>query len=130
MREITLKINGELCSKSNSRRIVTRGKYPRIIKSEKALMFEASALLQISQQLKDHKPFDSYVGIEIHVWYASRRPDLDVSLIQDILEKAKIYKNDRQVAEIKALKYLDKNNPRVIAKIYELTKKEINASGL
>lgn len=127
---IELKILGELCSKSNSRRIVTRGKYPRIIKSQKALDYEKSALIQIASQLKNHKPFTNYVGIEAHIWYGSRRPDLDVSLLQDILEKAGIYKNDRQVIEIKALKYLNKKEPKVIVKIYEVSEENIVASGL
>lgn len=127
---IELKILGELCSKSNSRRIVNRGKHPRVIKSQKALDYEESSSLQIQSQLGAHETFLGYVGIEFHVWYASRRPDLDISLLQDILEKNGIYKNDRQVAEIRAVKYLDKNNPRVFVKVWELDEETIKLSGL
>ena len=127
---LELKIQGELCSKSNSRRIVNRGKYPRVIKSEKALNYEESSRIQIQSQLGTHKTFLEYVGIEVHVWYASRRPDLDISLLQDILEKNGIYKNDRQVAEIRAVKYLDKENPRVLVKIREHDKESVRLSGL
>lgn len=123
------KIDGELCSKSNSRRIILRGKHPRVIKSQKALDYVAMSLPQIRKQ-RTYKTFENYVGLEVHVWYASRRPDLDISLIQDILQDAGVYKNDRQVIEIKALKYLDKEKPRVIAKVYELDKESVLASGL
>lgn len=124
------KIDGELCSKSNSRRLVARGKHPRIIKSQKALDYEYSSSLQIQKQLGNHRTFQGYIGLEVHVWYASRRPDLDISLIQDILEKNGVYKNDRQVAEIKACKYLDKHNPRVVVKIWELDEETVKISGL
>ena len=116
---IELKIEGELCSKSNSRRIVNHGKYPRIIKSAKALAYEQSALLQIKAQYRARQPLKNSIILELHIYYASRRPDLDVSLIQDIFEHAGIYKNDRQVVEIHAYKYLDVKNPRLIARISE-----------
>jgi len=117
---LELKINGELCSKSNSRRIVLRGKHPRVIKSQKALDYEYSSSMQIRSQLGAHRTFEGYVSLEIHVWYASKRPDLDISLIQDILEHNGVYKNDRQVVEIHAFKYWDKENPRVLARIREV----------
>lgn len=117
--KIELKISGELCSKSNSRRIVNFGGHPKIIKSAKALAYEQSALMQIKTQLRAHREFQKSIILELHIYYASRRPDLDVSLIQDIFEHAGIYKNDRQVVEIHAYKYLDKDSPRLIARISE-----------
>lgn len=117
---IELKILGELCSKSNSRRVVLRGKHPRVIKSQKALDYEYSSLSQIKTQLATPEMILGPVSLEFHVYYGSRRPDLDISLIQDILQTAGIYKNDRQVVEIHAFKYLDKENPRVLARIHEL----------
>ncbi len=117
---IELTIIGELASKSNSRRLVLRGKHPRIIKSEKALNYEQSAMLQIKMQRGLPETLEGAISAEFHVYYASRRPDLDVSLIQDVLQKAGIYKNDRQIVELHAFKYIDKNNPRVLIKINEV----------
>lgn len=131
--KIELKISGELCSKSNSRRIVNFGGHPKIIKSAKALAYEQSALMQIKTQLRAHREFitmKNYVCIEVHSWYGSRRPDLDVSLLQDILEKAGVYENDRQVAEIHAYKYRNVKDPKVIVRIHELTESEMSNSGL
>lgn len=127
---LELKIDGELCSKANSRRIVNRGKYPRVIKSQKALDYEYTALLQLKEQLESHETFQGYVSLECHVWYASRRPDLDISLIQDILERNGVYKNDRQVAEIVALKYIDKENPRIIVRVKEIDNEKLRNTGL
>lgn len=123
------KIDGELCSKSNSRRIVNYGGRPRIIKSQKALDYVASSLPQIARQ-KKHKMLEDYIAIELHVWYKSKRPDLDVSLIQDVLQEAGVYKNDRLIVELHAFKYIDRKNPRIIVRIKELSKDDLSNSGL
>lgn len=118
--ELELTILGELCSKSNSRRIVLRGKYPRVIKSDKALNYEKISDLQLRKQLVNHRAFEGYVSMEAHVYYASKRPDLDISLLQDVLEKAGVFLNDRQIVEIHAFKYWDKENPRTIVRVKEV----------
>lgn len=51
------------------------------------------------------------VAVWIKIWYASRRPDLDESLVLDLLQ-GKVYANDRQVKEKHILWDLDKDNPR------------------
>jgi len=122
---LELKVDGQLCSKSNSRRIVNYGGKPRLIKSQKALDYEASALIQLKPQLRDHKMFEGYLRLEVHVWYQSKRPDLDITLIQDTLEHAGVYKNDRQVVEIHAFKYWDKERPRIIVRVSEVDESEL-----
>jgi Holliday junction resolvase RusA-like endonuclease len=47
----------------------------------------------------------------IHIYYASQRPDLDESLILDLLQGI-LYKNDRQVRERHVYHFIDKLNPR------------------
>ena len=49
--------------------------------------------------------------VTIKIWYASRRPDLDASLIFDLMQDC-IYLNDRQVREQHLYWALDKDNPR------------------
>ena len=49
--------------------------------------------------------------VTITIWYASRRPDLDESVILDAME-GHIYKNDRQVREKHIYWGLDPLNPR------------------
>ena len=99
---------GEPASKANSRRAaLIRGK-PRFIKSEKALSYSDSFRLQV-QPLTDLLSGDLSVTLTIH--YASRRPDLDESLILDLMQ-GRIYLNDRQVKEKHVYWQLDPENPR------------------
>ena len=111
---ITFTILGEPASKANSRRWT--GKF--FIKSEKALNY--------SKMFKRQCPvldplMDGDLRITIKIWYASRRPDLDASLILDLMQDC-IYKNDRSVREQHLYGYIDKDNPRS-----EITVEKIHA---
>ena len=110
MQAICLKIFGEPASKANSRKMVYIHGKPMFIKSEKALsytkMFKQQCVLSPSQKIMDD------VVVTIRIWYASRRPDLDESLILDLLQGV-AYENDRQVKE-KHIYWMgvSKENPR------------------
>ena len=110
MQTLSLKIFGEPCSKANSRRIVRMGSRIASIKSEKALSYADSFKRQCVTAKGDM--FLTDVAVTIRIWYASRRPDLDESLILDLLQDV-AYKNDRQVKE-KHIYWMgvDKENPR------------------
>lgn len=99
---------GQLCSKSNSRRLVMRGKTPAIIKSAESLAF-------VEDFVKCFRTASSYEGdvsLTVMAYYQDRRRDLDIALLQDALQAAGVIKNDRQVVEIHATRHLDKENPR------------------
>jgi Holliday junction resolvase RusA-like endonuclease len=110
MQTLSLKIFGEPASKANSRKMVYVGGKPMFIKSAKALgyvkMFKQQCVIAPSEV------FECDVVVTIRIWYASRRPDLDESLILDLLQEI-AYKNDRQVKE-KHIYWMgvDKENPR------------------
>lgn len=105
---IRFTILGEPASKSNSRRLVTFGKRPAIIKSAKALSY---VLTFKAQCPKLPSPIEDDVAIWMRIWYSSRRPDLDESVILDAMQGL-IYANDRQVKERHTYWSLDKSNPR------------------
>jgi Holliday junction resolvase RusA-like endonuclease len=110
MQMLLLKIFGEPASKANSRRqVFIRGK-SMFIKSAKALSYSKAFKLQAESQKQ--LLFSGDVVVTIRIWYASRRPDLDESLILDLLQDV-AYANDRQVKE-KHIYWmgLDKENPR------------------
>jgi Holliday junction resolvase RusA-like endonuclease len=96
MQALLLNIFGEPCSKANSRRIVKFGNKIASIKSEKALNYASSFKQQcaVPESLK----LTCDVVVTVRIWYASRRPDLDESLILDLLQGV-AYDNDRQVKE-------------------------------
>ena len=110
---VTFTILGEPASKANSRKLVRFGNRPAFIKSDKARNYLALFKNQVPQ-LKELLEGDLVVYIQIY--YSSRRPDLDASVILDAME-GYIYKNDRQVREQHLYWGLDKTNPRSIISI-------------
>jgi hypothetical protein len=118
MQVLSFKIFGEPASKSNSRKIVRYGGISRLIKSSKALSYSEA----FKRQAVASVLLEGDLCVTIHIWYASRRPDLDESLILDLLQDV-AYKNDRQVKEKHIYHHLDKENPRceiVVEKIKPL----------
>ena len=111
--DITFTILGEPASKANSRRAVVLGGKPSFIKSKKALNYVKEFRRQCPV-LRDK--FEGHVKVEIMIYYASRRPDLDESLILDCMQGF-IYSNDRQVKQKMVYWGLDKENPRCIIKV-------------
>lgn len=116
----TREIFGEPASKANSRRLVRFGGMSRLIKSQKALTY-ADAFQQ--QCVPVEQPTSKDVAVEIHIWYASRRPDLDESLILDLLQ-GKLYLNDRQVKEKHIYWHQDKECPRCVITVREIPGKK------
>ncbi len=90
-------IFGEPASKANSRRVVHYGGMSRLIKSAKALSY-SDVFKQQCKPLATLMTGD--LRITLHIYYASRRPDLDESLILDLLQ-GYVYANDRQVKQLK-----------------------------
>lgn len=84
-----------------------------LIKKPAAIHYVEDALWQLKSQLRSHITFTEPIKITITIWYKSKLSDLDVSLIQDVLEKAGVYKNDRLVHELHAYKRFDKFDPRL-----------------
>lgn len=102
-------VRGEPASKSNSRKLVTIKGRPAFIKSEKARKY-VKQFEEQCPQMGDSMFLDD-VEVEMTVFYASRRPDLDESVILDCMQGF-IYKNDRQVKRKIITWGLDKKNPR------------------
>lgn len=116
-------IFGEPASKANSRRVVRFGGMSRLIKSAKALSY-SDAFKQQCKPLATLMTGD--LRITLHIFYASRRPDLDETLILDLMQGL-IYENDRQVKERHCYWGLDPENPRaeiIIEKIPEVAPKK------
>ena len=114
-------IEGEPASKANSRKLVMiKGKMIPI-KSQKALDYVKAFQKQIP---KIDPLTEEYVKVEMMIYYASRRPDLDESLILDCMQNY-VYYNDRQVKEKHIYWGLDKENPRTIIRVSEFMKEDI-----
>jgi len=116
-------IIGEPASKANSRKVIEIAGVSRLAKSAKALAYEKDALRQIPpvHRVRLAGP----VRVTMRIFYASERPDLDESLILDVLQdrysgkapnrilvQAGVYQNDRQVREKHVYHAIDRKNPR------------------
>jgi hypothetical protein len=116
---LTLFIRGEPASKANSRRVVKFGTMSRLIKSQKALDYSEAFRVQCPAITP---LMSGDIRMHITIYYASRRPDLDESLILDLLQGL-VYVNDRQVKERHTYWGLDPENPRAEIIIEQLPKK-------
>jgi|TARA_S200002703_G_scaffold30286_3_gene26255 Holliday junction resolvase RusA-like endonuclease len=112
-KKILFTIEGEPASKSNSRKIVSFGKRMGVIKSEKARNYEK---IFASQCPTLENLIESEVKVELIIHYASRRPDLDESVILDCMQ-GKIYVNDRQVKQKHIYWGLDRERPRTHVRV-------------
>jgi Holliday junction resolvase RusA-like endonuclease len=119
-------ILGEPSSKANSRRLVSVGGKPRFIKSKKALQYSKDFDLQCPTR---KEIFDTDLVIAMKIYYKTRRPDLDESLILDLLQ-GKVLKNDRSIKTKYVEHGLDKNDPRTVLVISTLDNKDLVISTL
>jgi len=130
-------ILGEAVSKANSRVRSTIGPKDKrrviIRKSEKALSFEEGALRQIPPMSRVR--FDGPVSVTLKLFYASERPDLDESIVLDVMQdrwkrdkltgervllQHGVYRNDRQVREKHVYHGYDPRNPRCEVRVSAL----------
>lgn len=140
--KIALTILGEPASKANQRKLVTFGRganaRPAIIKSEKARAYERDALKQIPPTCRLR--LEGPVRVILRVFYASERPDLDESVILDVLQdryerdrhldqrvlvQHGVYRNDRQVREKHVFHGIDKANPRAEVEVEPLVQQQM-----
>ena len=123
LQSISQIIFGEPASKANSRRVVRFGNMSRLIKSQKALDYSGA----FKQQCRQIEPLMSGdLRVTMWIYYASRRPDLDESLILDLMQGV-IYENDRQVKERHIYWGLDPDKPRaeiIVEKIADVLPKK------
>ncbi len=143
--EIRFVIRGEPASKANSRELVTHRwrdeedrprSRPMFIKSGKARDFEHDAQLQIPAVARVE--LLGPVRVTMHIFYASERPDLDESVILDVMQsrycrvhrngreerecvRRGVYLNDRQVYEKHIYKAFDRLYPRAEILVEPLT---------
>jgi Holliday junction resolvase RusA-like endonuclease len=144
---ICFTILGQPQSKANSRHLAFVGPEENRrmlhIKSDAALKFERDALKQIPVRARQR--LEGPVRVTLRIFYASERPDLDESLVLDVLQdqwgrtKPKnaivppqrlllqdgVYRNDRQVREKHVYHGVDRVNPRVEIEVEALAPQQV-----
>ncbi len=131
MASVSLTIKSEPASKANQRMLVKFGNRPASIKSPKARSYEASARSQIPPSAM--LMLSGRIRFTCTIFYASERPDLDESVILDVLQakykliggkrvlvRTGVYQNDRLVREKHVFHEIDRDNPRAVILIEEI----------
>lgn len=138
---IAFTILGQPQSKANSRRLVKFGDKLASVKSVEALKWESDALRQIPPRHRVR--LEGPVSVTMRIFYASERPDLDESLVLDVLQDRKgkeldpktgkraiiqsgVYRNDRQVREKHIFHHIDRSNPRVEIEIAPVQAQQVD----
>lgn len=130
--KVHLTILGEPASKANQRRLVKFGDRAAIVKSKKALEYERAAVVQIPPAAR--LMLEGPVRVTMTIFYASERPDLDESVVLDVMQakftplkdgprqlvRAGVYVNDRQVREKHIKHAIDRANPRAEIEVEQL----------
>lgn len=107
---------GQPQSKANSRELVLIKGKKRFVKSKAALGY----LSTFAAQCPTLDPmFMGDVHVELEIYYASRRPDVDESLILDAMQ-GRIYRNDRQVRKKTVTGLVDPERPRTNIRVSAL----------
>lgn len=68
---------------------------------------------------------DEPLALIVVVYYASRRPDLDIHAIKDGLQNSKVVENDRYIREQHSFAFIDKENPRSEIYIFRIPTKDV-----
>lgn len=108
-------IKGAVCSKANSRRLVTHPRTGRamFVKSKAALAWLKQAEPQIP---KLPALMLGPVRVSIKIFYPSERNDLDASLVLDAMQE-RVFANDRQCREIHLYHGVDARDPRAVVEV-------------
>lgn len=109
-------ILGDVPSKANSYKIITIGSHASLAKTQNLKEYEKAFFLQCPYRGVD---ISAFFSIEIDVFYANNRKDLDgaFKVLLDCLQQCKVIRNDRECVAITARKMVDKANPRVFIRI-------------
>lgn len=143
---IAFVIFGQPYSKANSRLIVdmpikgTDRKRPAVVKSKDAQQYERDALRQIPPYAR--RRLEGPVRVTLRIFYASERPDLDESVVLDVLQdryagkgearqlvQHGVYRNDRQVREKHVFHSIDRKNPRAEIVVEPLQAQQVDLLG-
>ena len=127
LEEYKMTIKGDTPSKANAYKIITIGGHASLSKTPRLKEYEKSFYLQCPCRNVD---IDTFFTIDIDVYYANNRKDLDGSfkILLDCLQQCKVIKNDRECVEIHAKKMIDKVDPRVVITIKPIKDIEVHNS--
>lgn len=114
---VSLVILGQLCSMKNRRRQLRNRRTGKMFsaKSTDAMRYMADFCAQVPVNLRGLMlgTLEQPLRLSGTVYYRSRRSDLDIELLKDCLQTARVIRNDRDIIQERVDAAVDKKNPRV-----------------
>jgi len=86
-----------------------------VIKSRQALEYKEAFLMQVPRCVR--LGLLDPVSLEVVVWFRSKRSDLDIEFLKDLLQTAGVIGNDRQIVHMQAWKLIDRVRPRAFISV-------------
>lgn len=108
---ISFTVYGQLWSMKNHRIPLKQNPY-KTIPDQKARLFAQQFMSQVPIEATRTR-LEGPLRAIVTVFYPSQRQDLDCALVYDLLQKAAVITNDRQIIEKHEFRETDKVNPRV-----------------
>jgi len=115
---VSLIINGHLPSLKNQVKLARSRKSgkPYTYKSKELEEYEKNFFLQVPAKARIKYP--GPVSLKVRVWYRSKKSDLNIEYLKDLLQKTEIILNDRQIMHEENWKGCSQENPRVVFSLY------------
>lgn len=124
---ITLTIPGRVISLKNSKRIVCRGRYPKLLPSERYVEWEANAMAALKRSFKGQL-VDYPCELHARFYFANHSAESDLSNCiqgpEDVLQTLGILADDKLIMRIVSEKFFGES-PRVEIEIYKYETKEM-----
>jgi hypothetical protein len=109
-------IRGEPPSRARMHEAVLAGGIARLVKSHPARLWQNGALTQLLNR-RPERPLAGELTLECRIWTATPQGDLDDALLLEVLERAAVIANARQIREKHVFAALDRDDPRLSVRL-------------
>ena len=109
-------IRGEPTTRSRMHEAVLAGGVARLVKSHPARLWQNSALTQLMNR-RPNRPLAVELALECRIWAPGPRDDLDDALLLEVLERAAVIANARQIREKHVFAAVDRDDPRLTVRL-------------
>ena len=94
-----------------------------LYKSKEAKEWEEEAGYKLLAQNKGKTMLEGSVYVGLSFFFPDSMKDIDggIKPVLDLLQRLRVYKNDRQVDHLNVQKFLDKKNPRLEVEVEKLS---------
>ncbi|MBV9523925.1 MAG: hypothetical protein JO010_14085 [Alphaproteobacteria bacterium] len=112
-------IRGEPTTRGRMHEVVVLDGTARLIRSRPARVWQNRALAQLLNR-RPERPLAVALRLECRIWGGAGSLDLDDALLVEVLERAAIIANGRQIRERHVFSAEDREDPRILIRLSRL----------